>query len=338
MVEPRPLYRPAFVRSEIQSTSTLQDPWNAQAQSLVAPTPTASCYSRKALLHQRQQSDSPPTCGYIRGDPASAVTCPISWYCATSQTYVGCCEASPATCVAFYTTCYDFLGSNCDNACLNNPQNLVCDTNLPYCAEYLYEGASTGYGCASFRGYTVDVLLTSKTNLGVLTTSTPQTPTSVNNSSVSTTKSSAEAGSGSQSGFGTGAIVGVSVGGVAIIALLALLILCVRRRRNRDKTTKNVAYSNIPNLSENPTLEAMSYQGYKKESPSTLNTFPSPRSDARGYSWQGSTTQNGSHFGYHDLSSSFPMGQLHPVEMPSQHVNVFPSELESDTRQIPRTS
>lgn len=86
--------------------------------------------NRTHLLHVDTSEEilvSPPTPGDPSSDYeiASAVTCPTSWYCATSQTYVGCCEAPPATCVAFYTTCYDFLGSNCDNACLNNGQNLV---------------------------------------------------------------------------------------------------------------------------------------------------------------------------------------------------------------------
>lgn len=205
-----------------------------------------------------------------------------------------------------------------DHSCPGRIPDFFSDTKLPYCAEYLYEGASTGYGCASFRGYTVDVLLTSKSNLGVLTTSTSQTPTSVTNSTVSTTETPSETGTTSTQQLGTGAIIGISIGCAAALALVALLILYLRKKHKRGKKTKNVAYSNIPNSSENPTLEAMSYQGYAKESPSTLNTFPSPKSDTRGYSWQGSTRHDGSHFGYDETSSSFPMGQLQPVEMVSK--------------------
>lgn len=169
----------------------------------------------------------------------------------------------------------------------------------------------------------MDVLLTSKSNLGVLTTSTSQTPTStsITNSTVSTTKAPSETGTTSTQQLGTGSIVGIAIGGAAFLALVALLILYLRKKHNRGKKTKNVAYSNIANSSENPTLEAMSYQGYAKKSPSTLNTFPSPNSDTRGYSWQGSTRYDGSHFGYDDTSSGFPMGQLQPVEMVSKLID-----------------
>lgn len=51
------------------------------------------------------------------------VTCGSALYCATTSTYVGCCEST--NCVGIFTTCYDFLGNSCDVTCQNNPENLV---------------------------------------------------------------------------------------------------------------------------------------------------------------------------------------------------------------------
>jgi hypothetical protein len=54
---------------------------------------------------------------------ANPVTCGASLYCATTSTFVGCCE--PSSCVGIFTTCYDLLGATCNVACQNNPENLV---------------------------------------------------------------------------------------------------------------------------------------------------------------------------------------------------------------------
>lgn len=55
--------------------------------------------------------------------PAAPVTCNSGLYCATTNTFVGCCES--ANCRNIFTSCYDLLGDTCDQACQNNPQNLL---------------------------------------------------------------------------------------------------------------------------------------------------------------------------------------------------------------------
>lgn len=59
---------------------------------------------------------------------ASAVSCGANFYCATQQSFVGCCEIS--SCAGVVTTCYDILGSICDAACQQNTGNLVWSVNV----------------------------------------------------------------------------------------------------------------------------------------------------------------------------------------------------------------
>lgn len=82
-------------------------------------------------LRRRQQSSgvisssttSEVTCGFINGDADRPVTCGTSLYCATTSTFVGCCELT--NCRDIFTSCFDLLGSSCDQSCQANPQNLV---------------------------------------------------------------------------------------------------------------------------------------------------------------------------------------------------------------------
>lgn len=125
----------AAILSTPTPTST-SDPAYLGVQDVSAPLP--SRVHRLPELFARQQVTL-ATCGYINGASCTSslrcylihcslpialpVTCNSGLYCATTSTFVGCCEAT--NCRNIFTSCYDLLGDTCDQACQNNPQNLL---------------------------------------------------------------------------------------------------------------------------------------------------------------------------------------------------------------------
>ncbi|RDW82985.1 hypothetical protein BP5796_04476 [Coleophoma crateriformis] len=200
----------------------------------IGSEPTDPAKSIHHELKPRQAGSQNAICGWIDGNSGSAVSCGGSFYCATEQSFVGCCPTS--SCVGIVTACYDILGAICDAACQQDLGNLVCRSSLPYCATYNYPGGSVGYGCALATGYTKSVLLTYTTGPGSFSpssiSSSSSTSTSVLNSSptASTTTSPSP-----KKGISGGAIAGIIIGSVATVALMGTLVWWLMRSR-KEKT------------------------------------------------------------------------------------------------------
>ncbi|PVH71120.1 hypothetical protein DL98DRAFT_540317 [Cadophora sp. DSE1049] len=223
-------------------TPTLADQQTSVLRFESLPTITGGALRNQAKA--RQVGEQNPICGWINGNGASAVSCGAGFYCATQQSFVGCCEIS--SCAGIVTTCYDILGSICDAACQQNVANLVCASPLPYCATYGYSGGSTGYGCAVATGYEVSVLLSVTTSdggsLSVSTPSSSNPSTSSPASSSTTTSATSPASPSTNNGLSGGAIAGIVIGAIAAIALIGILaFLILRRHRKPPQEMGNTA-------------------------------------------------------------------------------------------------
>lgn len=197
------------------------------------------------------------------------------------------------------------MGSVCDQACQNNPQNLVwyatlltrrrvnltnisqSPSSLPYCARYNYEGGSVGIGCALISGYTSSVFLSTSPDLTTLTTSTPSTsnPTTITVTPTSTSSTPAQNSSTSPSSFSTGATAGVAVGATLAVVILAVIgYIFYRRRHRRMKQEKAQLAATPPLMAPKPyqdndrnTKEAIAHRdalNRRSEVPSELPYTP----------------------------------------------------------------
>ncbi|KAH6714883.1 hypothetical protein BKA61DRAFT_603355 [Leptodontidium sp. MPI-SDFR-AT-0119] len=233
------------------------------------PTITGGALRNQAKA--RQVGEQNPICGWINGNGASAVSCGASFYCATQQSFVGCCEIS--SCAGIVTTCYDILGSICDAACQQNVANLVCASPLPYCATYGYSGGSTGYGCAVATGYKVSVLLSVTTSDGgSLSLPTPSSTTSSPASSSTTTSTTSPVSPSTNNGLGGGAIAGIVIGAIAAIALIGILVfLILRRHRKQPREMGNTAQQ-----MQGTQQDQYAMQDYRGEPYTDMPVVPSP--------------------------------------------------------------
>jgi hypothetical protein len=163
-------------------------------------------------------------------------------------------------------------------------------STAPYCATYLYESGSVGYGCAVATGYTVSILLSTTTSDGGrLTTASPASSTAVASSTSATlSTSSAVASSGSKSGLGGGPIAGIVIGSIAVIALLALLafLLFRMRRKHREEVQalkqqqnlqNRISYASQPYPGTTDGYHFQNKEGFVPSSP-PLSEVPGPAS------------------------------------------------------------
>ncbi|RDW71519.1 hypothetical protein BP6252_08082 [Coleophoma cylindrospora] len=194
----------------------------------IGSEPTNPTKTFRHELKPRQAGSENAICGWIDGNSGSAVSCGSSHYCATEQSFVGCCQTS--SCIGIVTACYDILGAICDAACQQEIGNLVCRSSLPYCATYSYPGGSVGYGCNVATGYTKSVLLTYTTGPGSFS---PSSISSSSSSSVLNPSSTASptASPTPKKGITGGAIAGIIIGSVATIALVGTLVWWLMRSR-----------------------------------------------------------------------------------------------------------
>ncbi|KEF63133.1 uncharacterized protein A1O9_01109 [Exophiala aquamarina CBS 119918] len=314
---------------DLGPSATVFAPVRIGLEVVLAPTATPTCQPRSRAIDIRQAA-SVETCGFIGGDPDNPVTCGSSLYCATTSTYVGCCEST--NCVGLFTTCYDLLGNSCDASCQNNPENLVCPTALPYCALYNYEGGSVGYGCAQDRGFTTTVLLTTKQTLGQITTSSSTPTTSpISTSTPSPTPEPASSGSS----LGGGAIAGIVIGAVAVLAFIVFGIWFMRRRKSKKTAATTPSYTHVAREETSPEMQDRHTVASTAFSDSTTAyALPSPRTDAWKQSWQSQSDQDSSYAAAKGYSTPrIPPGSPgFPAEMPAPESQTAPSELDGSTQ------
>ncbi|RDW63504.1 hypothetical protein BP6252_11049 [Coleophoma cylindrospora] len=232
------------------------------------PEPTTA-----ALLHQRQ-GGTLQTCGYSLGISTSPLYCvDARAVCATnSLSGFGCCLSTGITNCLIPTSCIDSTAvGNYGSSFLNNPYVTSCtNSGASLCVTRAIEYSPsfvTGWGCTDSLGATFELyysttstasnastasgrsfspitvfqanyISTSSTTTSTSTSSSSTTtsPTSTTTTSITTTPIINTPGPATKSSSTPiGAIVGGTVGGVAVIALCALaLFFMLRKRKNND--------------------------------------------------------------------------------------------------------
>ncbi|KAL2164909.1 hypothetical protein VTH06DRAFT_205 [Thermothelomyces fergusii] len=225
------------------------------------PPPGGDAFANR----RRRQLDGAfnTVCGYINGDLNLPATCGQGSHCVvdTDHNVVGCCPNGAPTCTAgVFTDCVD---ANSGPQTVVNPYIYSC-TGSDVCYMNVYEGGFSQYGCGTASDLAATVLnsasgitavLTRPTvsvsyTQGISTLSEPTTLGTPRSSTVRTSHSSSATSASSTSseltsstsepaappattntGYRTGAIVGGTIGGLAVlIALGALAFFCLRRR------------------------------------------------------------------------------------------------------------
>ncbi|AEO66392.1 6bfd3050-33ca-451f-a071-9f7ac1046848 [Thermothielavioides terrestris] len=208
-------------------------------------------------LRRRQENT---VCGYISGDPALPATCGSGSHCVLDMEHgvVGCCPNGAPSCTAgVFTGCVD---ANSGPQTEVNPYVFSC-TGAAVCYKNVFDGGFSQFGCgtasneaatvlnsasgltASLTRPTVSLSLTQSvrtlskpTTLGTISsTSSSSSGTHPSSSSLSALTAAATSSSGASaatnSTYRTGAIVGGTIGGLAVlIALVALAFFFLRRR------------------------------------------------------------------------------------------------------------
>lgn len=221
-------------------------------------------------LRRRQENT---VCGYIGGDPDLPATCSAGSHCAldTENNVVGCCPDGEAACTAgVFTGCVD---ANSGPQTEVNPYVFSCMGDS-VCYKNVFDGGFSQFGCgtasdqativvASGNGISLDhptvtvtysqgiSTLSEPTTLGTIaSTRTSTSSTSSESSESSSTSSSATSTSSSPPGAAspdgtlpspapanatpTNAIIGGSIGGVAVLVALIALAFFFLRRRNAN--------------------------------------------------------------------------------------------------------
>ncbi|KAL2129829.1 hypothetical protein VTI74DRAFT_7259 [Chaetomium olivicolor] len=218
----------------------------------------------------RRRHDENTVCGYIDGDSALPATCGAGSHCVldTEHNVVGCCPNGAPSCTAgVYTGCVD---ANSGPQTEINPYVYSC-TGAKVCYMNVFDGGFSQFGCgtasdlaatvrttasgitAALTYPTVSVsytkgisTLTEPTTLGTVTsrsTSAKSTSTSISSSlsSAAPTKptdpaatTTSAVSAATDSAYKTGAIVGGTIGGLAVLIALAALIFFIIRRRNAN--------------------------------------------------------------------------------------------------------
>ncbi|KAK7957090.1 uncharacterized protein PG986_006312 [Apiospora aurea] len=221
------------------------------------PLPTAAPLLSPLELFRRQTDNT--ICGYLGGDSALPATCSAGSHCVLDEAnkVMGCCPNSGSCTTGVFTGCVD---QNSGPQTEENPYVYTCTgSNVCYKNSFPGTGAS---GKPTLPLIQTSISLTqSPSSLSQSSSSqsasSSSTSTSVESSSSTSEASSSSSGTPTSSqspanpanstpaapptsntsdpGYNrTGAIVGGTIGGLALLAaLLALLFCCLRRRRNK---------------------------------------------------------------------------------------------------------
>ncbi|KAK8128544.1 hypothetical protein PG984_009652 [Apiospora sp. TS-2023a] len=231
------------------------------------PLPTAAPLISPMELFRRQAENT--ICGYLGGDSALPATCSAGSHCVLDEAnkVMGCCPNAGSCTTGVFTGCVD---QNSGPQTEVNPYVYTC-TGRNVCYKNSFPGGFFQYGCgtASDLATSVQTTASGQPTLPLVQTSIaltksasslPGSSTSTSAASSSSSASSTQASSSgtptssrapadtatttpaapptsAKSGPGynrTGAIVGGTIGGLAVLAaLLALLFCCLRRRNKR---------------------------------------------------------------------------------------------------------
>jgi hypothetical protein len=230
----------------------------------IRPTPPPGA---GLFAFRRRQLEDNTVCGYIAGDEALPATCGSGSHCVvdTEHNVVGCCPNGAPSCTAgVFTGCVD---ANSGPQTEVNPYVFSC-AGENVCYMNVFDGGFSQYGCGTASDMAATVLNTASGVTAVLTRPTvsvsytesisilsePTTLGTITSSSTGTSSSSSASSSSADSttvldpaattdataaappapadtGYRTGAIIGGTIGGLAVlIALVALAFFFLRRR------------------------------------------------------------------------------------------------------------
>lgn len=215
----------------------------------VEPWPLATA---PALL-PRQELNT--ICGYVDADPDLAVTCGVGSHCVVDRGAgaVGCCPDGRACTTGVFTGCVDGDASGGTEI---DPYVFTC-SGLEVCYENVFEGGLTQVGCGTGTGLSGSVATAAEgksavryetVSLGITGESSSQTSSTSSSSTSSETRSKTDdvdetataAAEAPETGGGvsqTGAIVGGTLSGVAVlVALIALVFFLCRRKKGNTRT------------------------------------------------------------------------------------------------------
>ncbi|KAK3307337.1 uncharacterized protein B0T15DRAFT_574142 [Chaetomium strumarium] len=232
----------------------------------IQPTPPPG---NRFALHRRQGNT---VCGYIGGDSALPATCGAGSHCVldTEHNVVGCCPDGAPSCTAgVFTGCVD---GNSGPQTEVNPYVYSC-TGGNVCYKNVFEGGFSQFGCGTASDLAATVMnsasgittaltrptvsvsytqsistLSEPTTLGTITSKSISSESSTSSSSSATSSSlststvvansaatsSSAAAASTDSGPRTGAIVGGTIGGLAVLIALVALAFFFLRRRNAN--------------------------------------------------------------------------------------------------------
>lgn len=172
-----------------------------------------------------------------------SLTCPYSFTCVNSDSYVGCCS-NTRSCTQIFTTCYDF-GRICDADCEADDRIRKCSYSAsPYCGTYSFPTGTYLYNCE----YTTNFGPSSVEQLAdFYETAISSSFASITRPSVTYTSSSSYSYTSSGAGgLSASAIRGIAIGvslGVCVLFILLAIFIVRRRRANR---MKRASQPNLP--------------------------------------------------------------------------------------------
>ncbi|GAB1319551.1 Mid2 domain-containing protein [Madurella fahalii] len=250
----------AFARQTQAPTTTIPyHALNVVSWPLLPTPPPVDLFA----LGRRQENT---ICGYINGDSAIPATCSAGSHCAldTENNVVGCCPDGEAACTAgVFTGCVD---ANSGPQTEVNPYVFSC-LGSDVCYKNIFDGGFSQFGCGTASDLAATVVATASGitltrptvtvsySQGISTLSEPTTLGTITNTRTSTSSTSSRTPSSSASSSTdrtnsagtsspsptvvpatasrTGAIVGGTIGGLAVlIALIALAFFFLRRRNS----------------------------------------------------------------------------------------------------------
>ncbi|KAF8242774.1 hypothetical protein K440DRAFT_615486 [Wilcoxina mikolae CBS 423.85] len=322
-----------LLASAIPAATTLGQP--IPAYLAWTPRPTVGPELRRRLLQPRElfrrqaSTRDPWTCGYVNGNPNTAVTCASSSLCVADQvrTAVACCpslNAKDTECGGgIFTSCVPRTAS-CDDGCVKDDLILKCTFPLqPACYTYKWENGYVYFGCWSTSFSSAVKLTYTGERLSSFSSNIKQTPSSTPESSItskehtstlpSTTTNamppptyvlteSTPTPTPAPSADHSAAIAGGVVGALAIIAAFILGLLYIRRKKpdSGDKNTND-----------------------------NRQSFPRPESTA----WPSTRSEDKTYYGspedvHSPVSSQYTSPGVHPTGIPQGVQAVPPFELD----------
>lgn len=211
-----------------------------------------------------RRRDFNTVCGYIGGNPDLPATCLEGSHCVvdTQHNAIGCCPDEGDCTTGIYTDCVDE----------NSPPNGVVDPHVftcgvgDVCYKNTYQGGYFQYGCGSSSGLATNVALSASgksaveyesvsvslrptttmasgaSSAGAGGSSTSSGASRTTGKGDSASKASATDDASSEGGQNTSAIIGGTIGGVAVLILLLALGVWFWRRKKK--------YDNEPEMDE----------------------------------------------------------------------------------------